>query len=194
MKYYAVKVGKTPGIYETWEETKEQVEGVLGAKYKAFSSKEDAQNYLNDVEVLRTDFKTPTAYVDGSFDAKTGRYSFGCVLILDGKEYRFKQAYENDETSSMQNVAGEIKGAGFIILYCKNRGIKELTVYHDYMGISEWYNGTWKANSIGAKKYQDFANEVKKDIDVKFVHVKGHSNDKYNDLVDLLAKEALGIK
>ena len=29
--------------------------------------------------------------------------------------------------------------------------------------------------------------------DVTFVKVKGHSGDKYNDLADKLAKEALGI-
>ena len=32
--YYAVKVGKNPGIYRTWEQTKEQVEGFSGAVYK----------------------------------------------------------------------------------------------------------------------------------------------------------------
>ena len=34
----------------------------------------------------------------------------------------------------------------------------------------------------------------KEKIDVKFVKVKSHSNDHYNDIADKLAKEALGIK
>ena len=34
-KYYAVKVGKTPGIYGTWSECEEQIKGFPGALYKA---------------------------------------------------------------------------------------------------------------------------------------------------------------
>lgn len=36
--YYAVKVGKNPGIYETWAECKAEVDGYKGAKYKKFPS------------------------------------------------------------------------------------------------------------------------------------------------------------
>ena len=35
-KYYAVKVGKTPGIYQTWDECKANVDGFSGALYKSF--------------------------------------------------------------------------------------------------------------------------------------------------------------
>ena len=39
----------------------------------------------------------------------------------------------------------------------------------------------------------DKVKDIKKYVDIKFVKVKGHSGDKYNDLADKLAKEALGI-
>lgn len=45
-KYYAVKVGKTPGIYSTWAECKIQVEGVSGAIYKSFSTLKDAEQFM----------------------------------------------------------------------------------------------------------------------------------------------------
>ena len=48
MKYYAVKVGRMTGIYNTWDECKEQVDGFEGALYKSFSKLEDAQEYLLD--------------------------------------------------------------------------------------------------------------------------------------------------
>ena len=35
-KYYAVKVGKTPGIYLTWADCSAQVTGYKGAKLKVF--------------------------------------------------------------------------------------------------------------------------------------------------------------
>jgi len=41
-KYYAVQVGRIPGIYGTWDECKAQTEGVSGAKYKSFPSLEEA--------------------------------------------------------------------------------------------------------------------------------------------------------
>ena len=137
---------------------------------------------------------SPVAYVDGSFNDTTNEYSFGVVLLIDGNEYYFKKSFPEDELSSMRNVAGEIKGAGFIIQYCLNRDVKELTIYHDYEGISKWYQNEWKANMYGTKKYQEFSNEAKTKINVKFVKVKSHSNDYYNDMADKLAKEALGIK
>jgi len=38
-----------------------------------------------------------------------------------------------------------------------------------------------------------FYDEISQDIRVDFIKVKGHSNDRYNDLADALAKEALEI-
>ena len=35
--------GKTPGLYETWEACEEQVKGVVGAKYKSFGSRAEAE-------------------------------------------------------------------------------------------------------------------------------------------------------
>lgn len=194
MKYYAVKVGRKTGVYHTWDECKEQVDGFEGALYKSFSKLEDAEGFLAEQQSMEFVVDGPVAYVDGSFREDTNEYSFGVVLLIDGKEYHFKKSFPEDELSSMRNVAGEIKGAGFIILYCLNRGINKLTIYHDYEGISKWYQNEWKANLFGTKKYQEFANEVKEQIDVSFIKVKSHSNNHYNDLADKLAKDALGIR
>ena len=35
--------GKTPGIYDTWEDCEAQVKGVQGAKYKGFASRPEAE-------------------------------------------------------------------------------------------------------------------------------------------------------
>lgn len=42
-KYYVVWVGRTSGIFNTWEECKAQVHGYEGAKYKSFDSLDQAQ-------------------------------------------------------------------------------------------------------------------------------------------------------
>ena len=41
-KYYAVKIGKVPGIYFNWDDCKAQVHGFKGAIYKSFDNISDA--------------------------------------------------------------------------------------------------------------------------------------------------------
>jgi ribonuclease HI len=194
LKYYGVKSDTISFICTDWEEAKEKMKGLKNLKYKAFKTNEEALSFINDEVVINVNKSNVSAYIDGSYDDSTKSYSFGGVLIINGEERRFNKKYENDEYQSMRNVAGEIKGAGYIIQYCINHGIKELDLYFDYIGIEKWYKGDWKANSPIALVYVDFANKVKDKIKVNFYKVKSHSNDYYNDLADKLAKDALGIK
>ncbi len=46
-KYYVVWIGLNPGVYDSWEACKQQVEGWKGAVYKAFDSREEAENAIN---------------------------------------------------------------------------------------------------------------------------------------------------
>lgn len=41
-KYYVVWEGRSPGVYDSWDECQVQVEGYPGARYKAFGSNEEA--------------------------------------------------------------------------------------------------------------------------------------------------------
>jgi hypothetical protein len=44
--YYAVKRGYNCGLYFNWPDCESQVRGYLGAHFKGFQRKEDAENYL----------------------------------------------------------------------------------------------------------------------------------------------------
>ncbi|MDF7682853.1 ribonuclease H family protein [Lactobacillus sp. ESL0679] len=46
MKFYAVKKGRAPGIYRTWDATKKQVDGFSGARYKSFNEEADAIEFM----------------------------------------------------------------------------------------------------------------------------------------------------
>lgn len=192
MKYYAVKDLNKNAIYTSWEECQEALKTYNNPKYKSFSTKEEAEAFINGI-ILDDGINMPKAYIDGSFDEKTNSYSFGGVLIIDNKNYTFKKKYQEDDYSSLRNVAGEIKGAGFIINYCIQKGIKELHIFYDYIGIEKFYNGTWKAKSNIAIEYQKFAEVAKTKINVIFHKVKSHTNNHYNEMADKLAKEALGL-
>jgi len=47
MSYYAVKKGIEPGIYNSWEECSNQIDGFPGAEYKKFKTMEEANDFLN---------------------------------------------------------------------------------------------------------------------------------------------------
>lgn len=55
-KYYAVKIGIKPGIYETWAECEIQIKGVSGAKYKSFVTMAEAEKYIaSEDEIIEKD-------------------------------------------------------------------------------------------------------------------------------------------
>lgn len=193
-KYYAVRKGMKTGIFHTWEECRASVSGYSGAEYKSFPTEEQARMYLGD-SVRENDEEEDyvPVYVDGSYNGATGEFSCG-VVVLSGKEpLTFYQKYEDKELASMHNVAGEIKGAEAAMRYAMENNIPRIAIYHDYEGIAKWCLGLWKTNKEGTRAYKAFYEEACKKIKIKFVKVTGHSGDKYNDMADKLAREALGI-
>lgn len=192
-KFYAVKQGKKTGIFNTWAECKAQVMGYSGAIYKSFPTKREAEYYLTGFEEAKEDSAESevVAYVDGSYDVKTGAFSYGALIFYQGETYEFAEKYAGDELASMRNVAGELKGAEKAMQFSLDHQAASLTIYHDYLGIAYWCTGAWQAKKPGTQAYQRFYTKVRESVDVTFVKVKGHSGDYYNDLVDLLAKKAL---
>lgn len=201
-KFYAVKKGATPGIYTTWSECQQNVNGFPGAIYKGFSTKIEAEQFMNvgnqeskeEESVSRVYSESEAiAYVDGSYNELRNEYSYGVVMFYDGGEEHFAQKFSDEEMALMRNVAGEIEGSKRAMKFCLEKGIKSIDIVYDYEGIEKWCSGAWKANKEGTKAYKKFYNEATKSLSVNFVKVKGHSGNKYNDLADSLARGALGI-
>lgn len=143
---------------------------------------------------LRQSAEPVCAYVDGSYNKATKEFSYGMVILQDGKELAYSQKYQDAELASMHNVAGEIKGAEAAMRYAVEHSLEQITIYHDYEGIARWCLGDWKTNKEGTKNYKAYYDSIKDKVAISFVKVKGHSNDKYNDMADELAKQALGLR
>lgn len=197
-KYYAVKKGKVNGIFQTWDECKSSVDGVSGAEYQAFFTIEEAEAYLNDIDIsekhieLAKDSNLVIAYVDGSYDDALKKYSFGCVIITpEGEIIEESGANDKPEALESRNVAGELQGVMFAIGWACERGINRILIRHDYEGISKWPTGEWKAKSYCAIKYLEYMDKYKDKIEISFEKIKAHSGDKYNDRADELAKAAI---
>ena len=49
IKYYGVRKGHIPGIYNDWLEAQEQVNGFPGAEVQSFTNKKEAQSYMKSM-------------------------------------------------------------------------------------------------------------------------------------------------
>ena len=198
MKYYAVKVGARTGVFTSWEECQKAVDGFSGAKFKKFHSLEEAERFIcddNDSKPIKEDLVDGyiNAFVDGSYDVSTGRYSGAAVILLGDDDIVELSKACKDDSSKLRNVAGELLGAELAIEYCKEHGISKLAIHHDYEGIGAWADDAWKAKLPETKAYRNYVFDSREVLDIKFVKVKGHSGNEYNDRADYLASKALSV-
>ncbi|WP_288480466.1 ribonuclease H family protein [uncultured Clostridium sp.] len=209
-KFYSVYKGKSgePKIFTSWDECKKEVIGFKGAIYKSFKTREEAEQFIllnvnsssgvkKDVSLKEESFIADeglTAYVDGSFSLEKKNYSYGMVCIENGEVVFTDNGVGTDKNAiSLRNVSGEVNGAMKAVEYAIENNFNQITIVFDYQGIESWALGTWKRNNDITKNYNEFMQEKMKEIKINFKKVKGHSGDKFNDMADKLAKEALGI-
>ena len=195
-KFYAVRNGKKCGIFLTWDECKEQVEGFKGAEYKSFKTRADAESYLVGNATDDNDYRDILcAYVDGSFDVSTGRYGSGVVYVVNGEVIDTQnKCASHPDIVAMRNVAGEITASVMAMRYAIAGGYKDIVIFHDYEGIAKWCRGEWKTEKEGTRLYKMFYDSVKTRLSVTFVKVEAHTGVEYNEMADRLAKESLGIQ
>jgi len=205
-KFYAVKSGVKTGIYRTWAECETQVKGYSGAEYKSFNSESDALHYLEGVVVEKEESTKRTialdgfvdskvkVYVDGSYDAKNERYSWAYVVYQFGKViHQDFGVGTNENATKLRNVAGELSAAMRATKWAVSNN-EEITIIYDYQGIESWVNRTWKTKNEFTKAYCNFMEPYFLKGVVTFKKVKGHSGVEGNEVVDGLAKQALGLK
>lgn len=193
-KFYAVRKGRTPGIYNTWDICKSMTEGFQGAEYKSFKTREEAESYMSGGSVVSAEEPKCYAFVDGSYNIAAKVYGYGGFLMIDGQKEYIQGSGDDEEMASMRNVAGELEGSMAAIRRAVELGVAELTIYYDYMGIEMWATGAWKRNKMGTIAYHDYINSIRDQITLHFVKVKGHSGVTGNEEADKLAKEAAGVE
>lgn len=203
-KYYAVRVGRQPGIYRNWPDCEKNVKGFSGAIFKSFASREDAERFIagDNISFSNSHVIPDTAsssfsnkdstdsskkvWVDGSFrDGKAGY----AVVTEEGVVYY-------GSVTPATNNRGELTAILRAVEIYQER---PLTIYSDsnysIRCLTEWMP-KWKArygndpnrwrNSEGNPVSNvDLLIKIEPLIeDVSFVHVRAHQGNTFNEIAD----------
>jgi ribonuclease HI len=134
-------------------------------------------------------------YTDGACSGNPGAGGWGVVMLFNGEE-KIMSGGEQNTTNNRMELTAIINGLEAI-----KRPV-HVTVYSDSKyaidGITKWIN-VWKHNGWKTSAKKPVANsdlwqrldELDKKYQPKYVWVKGHADNKYNNLCDELAVAAI---
>lgn len=190
-KYYAVLVGRKPGIYKTWKEAEAQIKGFPKAVFKSFKTENEAKEYMKidmqDQQIVYPLSDSYVAFVDGSY-TQGGDSGYGIVIIdMNGRIYDFFGKCTNVEKNS-NNVAELTALLGVLKLVDAN-----LVIYTD----SKYAINSAKLPSSTEKTVSnnELIQEVKRLYNlrssmwrVSLNHVYGHKGQEMNERADRLAR------
>lgn len=171
-KYYAVAVGRKPGIYRQWageNGAEDQVKGFINARYKSFPTPEEAQSWLADIQAGKDPGKknrlSPQAaspadalsaddkeeikqgnvimFTDGSCLDNPGPGGYGVVVLDQERKQEFSAGYRRTTNNRMELMACI---AGLKSLSTP----RKVRLYSDsryvVKGIQEGWAERWKKN------------------------------------------------
>lgn len=129
-----------------------------------------------------------TIFTDGAYSSSRDQGGVGIVILKDEKEVlHYSNMYRKTTSNQME------LGAIIIALRMIKGKIDSLTIYSDSQycigcAVQGWKR---KKNKEMWKEFDKQYERVKKLCpDIRFVHVKGHDGNKYNEIVDKLAVTA----
>lgn len=129
-----------------------------------------------------------TVFTDGAYSSARDQGGVGIVILKDGLEIlRYSNMYKKTTNNQME------LGAIIIALRMIKGEIDSLVIYTDSQycigcAVQGWKR---KKNKVMWEEFDKQYNRVKKLCpDIRFIHVKGHAGNKYNEIVDKLAVSA----
>jgi len=136
-------------------------------------------------------------YTDGSCLENPGNGGWAAIIIDDGKKTQIKGSKKNTTNNQMELLAPiealkKIPKGSEVQIFTDSKYVKS--------GITEWIHN-WKKNGWKTANKQKVKNKdlwveldlLSNQFDIKWNWVKAHSNDKLNNEVDLIAREAANL-
>ncbi|WP_300670160.1 ribonuclease HI [Desulfoluna sp.] len=213
-KFYAVAIGRVPGIYTNWPDAQSQVSGFEGAKYKSFTTREEAETWRKNPtynQVVRKRCKVKEApttkpaprpkpdgkllqiFSDGGAIGNPGPGGYG-VVIVDGKERTELQGGYGYTTNNRMELMGCIKALEHI---GPTKRPLVVTTDSSYVvnGISKGWAEGWRKKGWIKSDGKPAVNtdlwakllDLCATLSVRFQWVKGHAGHPENERCDTLA-------
>ena len=137
-------------------------------------------------------------YTDGSCLGNPGNGGWAAIIIDDNKKIQIKGS-KKDTTNNQMELLAPIKAlkkipkGSNVQIFTDSKYVKS--------GITEWIHN-WKKNGWKTANKQPVKNKdlwteldlMTSEFQIKWSWVKGHSTDKLNNEVDLIAREAANSK
>ncbi|WP_395319352.1 ribonuclease H family protein [Fructilactobacillus frigidiflavus] len=215
-KFYAVRVGKKPGIYTSWDATKKQVAGYPNAKYKSFLTEAEAQQFMQIKGEPSVKQKTPkvktdiVVFTDGG-SRNHGNVAGGHVKATDPAAWAYLIDYQGKQHSDSAGEFGvtnnkmEITALVQALKWLADNGLndKKIGVIADsrYVlnaiqkgWIKGWKKRGWKRSAgelKNAELWQQLDQLLDKFPQIQYAWTKGHATNKGNVFVDELLNQTM---
>lgn len=148
-KFYVVWQGVEPGVYESWDECKAQVSGFDDARYKSFTTREEAEEAFDNnpwmyigksksptirVALSDTKFLRNSIAVDAACSGNPGKMEYRGVFVNDNVEI-FRVGPYADGTNNI----GEFLAIVHALALIKNSEKHQtIPIYSDSMTAIKW--------------------------------------------------------
>ncbi len=148
-KYYVVWKGKEPGIYTSWNDCKQQVDGFAGAAYKSFTSMMEAELaykehfakhiYKRDKEVAVKDHSAVGTPIHDSIVVDAAWNSVQKDMEYQGILYKTNaRIFHMGPLAHGTNNIGEFLAIVHALGYCKKHAMDTMPVYSDSRNAIGW--------------------------------------------------------
>lgn len=144
--------------------------------------------------------KEVTIYTDGSAKGNPGNGGYGAVIIYtNDKDETVEKTISGgypDTTNNRMEITAVIKALQVLTIPCKVKVYSDsqyLVNTFNKRWINNWKRNGWKTangNDVKNKDLWEVMLSLTKYHKVKFEWVKGHAENKYNELCDKLATSA----
>lgn len=219
MAFYAVAKGHNIGIYNFWNDCKEQILGYSGAVYKKFDNEKDAEEYILNIASISSNlfesiynkfsleeaeyfvYTDGSCYKNGTIDSLCG---IGIFFGINNKKNISKIMF-NENFNHTNNTAelNAIIEAYNIIKEDLNNNIK-ICIFTDSeycIKCATSYgekcsSNNWEKNIPNKELVKEIYNIYKNNSNLLFKHIRAHTNKKDihsigNAYADKLAYDAI---
>jgi len=211
-KFYAVAAGRECGIFKDWAVVEKLVKGYAGARYKSFSSHDEAETWLAHpvYEKNKTRPKDKSSrtlpggseqgslavYTDGGCINNPGPGGYGVVIDNNGKQLELSGGFRHTTNNRMEMMAA------IAALQWLGSVQQKIYLYTDssYLvnGINKgwarrWQKNGWRKSDRGTVLNVDLWKKLLALLEGRNVHfhwVKGHAGLELNERCDRLAVSA----